>query len=294
MDVPVVAGSALLFCPADRPERFARAATAADLVILDLEDGVAPEGRARARAALVEAAPGLDPRRTVVRVNPVTTAEFAADLAALDRTGLRLCMLAKTESAEQPAQLGAGRAVIALCETPAGVLAAPAIAAAANVVALMWGAEDLLAGLGGRSSRHPDGRYRDVARHARATVQLAAAAAGRAAIDAVYLDIPDLEGLAREARDAAATGFAAKACIHPSQVPVVREAFRPSAAEVDWATRVLRAAERADGGVFAFEGRMVDAPVLRHAEHLLRAARPTHPPEADGRGPAPRSAETTR
>lgn len=266
-----VAG-ALLFCPADRPERYARAAAVADLVVLDLEDGVAPQNRARARAALVRAAPELDPARTVVRVNPATSAAFAADLAALDRTGLRMCMLAKAESADQPARLGPTRTVIALCETPAGVLAAPAIAAVPNVVALMWGAEDLLAALGGRSSRHPDGRYRDVARHASSTVLLAAAACGRAAIDAVYLDIPDLAGLAAEARDAAATGFAAKACIHPNQVPVVRDAFRPDEESLAWADRVLRAAERAGGGVFTFEGRMVDAPVLRHAEHLLRAA----------------------
>ncbi|CAO5149736.1 Citrate lyase subunit beta-like protein [Frankia sp. AiPs1] len=272
MDGRARVAGALLFCPADRPERFGKAVAAADLVILDLEDGVAAQNRARAREALVRAAPDLDPDRTVVRVNPATSADFAADLAALDRTGLRLVMLAKTESADQPARLGPARDVIALCETPAGVLAAPAIAAAANVVALMWGAEDLLAAIGGRSSRHPDGRYRDVARHAASSVLLAAAARGRAAIDAVYLDIPDLDGLAAEARDAAATGYAAKACIHPSQVAVVREAFRPGETELAWADRVLRAAEQAGGGVFAFEGQMVDAPVLRHAEHLLRAA----------------------
>lgn len=263
-----LAGTTLLFCPADRSDRFARAAAAADLVILDLEDGVAPPARPAARAALVAALPDLDPARTVVRVSPAGTPDFAADLAALDGTGVRLVMLAKAESAAQVAQL-AGFAVLALCETARGVLAAPELAAAANVVGLMWGAEDLVAGLGGRSSRFDDGRYRDVARYARAAVLLAAGAHGRQAIGAVYLDIADLDG---EARDAAASGFGLKACIHPTQVPVVRTAFAPSADEVAWARRVLAAAREAGVGVFAFEGRMVDAPILRHAELLLRAA----------------------
>jgi citrate lyase subunit beta/citryl-CoA lyase len=135
----------------------------------------------------------------------------------------------------------------------------------------MWGAEDLVAALGGRSSRHATGPYRDVARHARSAVLLAAAASGTAAVDSVYLDIPDLAGLRAEAVDAGASGFLAKACIHPSQVSVVREAFRPSDAELEWARRVLAAADGAHG-VFAFEGRMIDAPLLRHAEHVLRAA----------------------
>jgi citrate lyase subunit beta/citryl-CoA lyase len=179
-------------------------------------------------------------------------------------------MLAKAESADQAAVL-APRQVIALCETPRGVLAAPDLAAVPNVVALMWGAEDLVAAIGGRSSRRPDGRYREVARHARAAVLLAAAASLTSAVDSVYLDIGDLDGLRDEAEDGAASGFAAKACIHPRQVAVVQAAFRPTDQEVRWAQRVLAAAEES-AGVFAFEGRMVDAPVLRHARQVVRAA----------------------
>ena len=89
----------------------------------------------------------------------------------------------------------------------------------------MWGAEDLVASLGGTSSRHADGSYRDVARAARANVLLAAGAAGIPAIDTVHLDIDDLDGLRAEAEDAAASGFAATACIHPSHVAVIREAY---------------------------------------------------------------------
>ncbi len=266
-------GPALLFCPADRPERYAKAAAAADVVILDLEDGVAPEAKPAARQAL--AGTPLDPERAVVRINPADTDDHARDLEALAGTSYRTVMLAKTESAQQLAGLTTFE-VIALCETPRGVTAAPEIAAAVPTVALMWGAEDLVAGLGGRSSRFPgrDGRpgpYRDVARTARSLVLLAAGTHRRLAIDAVHLDIRDTEGLREEAEDAAASGFAATACIHPTQVEVVRAAYRPTDEQLDWARRVLAAAE-GERGVFAFEGGMVDGPVLRHAEQLIARA----------------------
>lgn len=261
-------GVAWLFCPADRPERFAKAGARADVVILDLEDGVAPHDRPAARQALAERP--LDPSRTVVRVNPVATPDHALDLAALAATGYDHVMVAKSESAAELSAL-APLHVIALCETPRGLLAADALAAAPPVEALMWGAEDLVAAIGGQSSRDAAGRYRDVARHARSRVLLAAAAAGVAAIDAVFLDIGDLDGLRAESRDAAASGFAAKAGIHPTQVDVIRAAFRPGAEQLDWARRVLAAAA-VERGVFAFEGGMVDEPVLRQARRILAAA----------------------
>lgn len=281
----VPAGPALLFCPADRPERFRKAAAAADVVILDLEDGVGPDTKDGARRALQETL--LDPERTIVRVNPVGTEDHELDLSALAGTPYSTVMLAKTESEEQVVSLR-GREVIALCETPLGVVNAQQIAAARNTVALMWGAEDLMAGLGGRSSRFASrespgqgtrgggrpGPYRDVARTARSLVLLAAGAHRRLAIDAVHLDIRDLEGLRAEAEDAAACGFAATACIHPTQVEVVRQAYRPTEEQVAWARRVLAAAE-GNRGVFAFEGGMVDGPVLRHAEQLLARDEPS-------------------
>jgi citrate lyase subunit beta / citryl-CoA lyase len=259
------AGPAWLFCPADRPERYAKAAARADVVILDLEDGVASHDRVAARQALIDQP--LDPSRTVVRISPVGTDDHVLDLNALAATAYQQVMLAKTESGADASSAG-GRAVIALCETPLGVLNAPDIARAEHVHALMWGAEDLTAALGGRSSRFPDGRYRDFARYARSTVLLAAAVAGRTAIDSVYLDIADLDGLAAESADAVESGFAAKACIHPSQVDVVRRAFRPSAAEVSQARRILAAAA-GERGVFALDGQMVDEPVLRQARRTV-------------------------
>lgn len=262
------AGPAWLFCPADRPERYAKAAAVADVVILDLEDGVAAADRPAARKALRDTP--LDPARTVVRVNPAGTEDQARDLQALADTAYTTVMLAKTESAAQVEAL-APRRVVALLETPRGVVLSTEIAAAQGCVAMMWGAEDLVAAMGGGSSRHADGTYRDFARHARSTVLLAASAFDRAALDAVYLNIGDLDGLKAEALDGAAVGFAATVCIHPTQIAVVRDAYRPAPERIDWARRVLAAAQT-ERGVFAFEGQMVDSPVLRHAEAILRRA----------------------
>ena len=257
-------GPALLFCPADRPDRYAKAAARADTVILDLEDAVNPDDKPSARRSLVDVP--LDPARTIVRVNP----DVDDDLRALARTPYRTLMLAKTSSADDVRPLE-GYEVVALIETASGVVNVASIAAEPNVVGLMWGAEDLVASLGGTSSRGPSGAYRDVARHARSAVLLAAGAHGKAAIDAVHLEIGDLDGLAAEAADAATSGFAATACIHPSQVDVIRAAYRPPQAEVDWARGVIDAAV-GQRGAFRFDGRLVDGPVLQHAQEVLRRA----------------------
>jgi citrate lyase subunit beta/citryl-CoA lyase len=273
-EVPSLPGPALLFCPADRPDRYAKALAAADAVILDLEDGVGAEGKDAARAALV--ASDLDPARVIVRVNATGTAEHAADIAALRATGYRLIMLPKSETRAQLDELGGDWRVVALCETALGVVNAAEIAAARNVIAVMWGAEDLIASMRGRTSRYPDGRYRDVALHARSAVLLAASAHGRPAVDAVYVNIPDLGGLAAEAEDAAASGFTLKGCIHPSQVAVVRKAFQADEAQAAWARRVIAAARGAgarDKGAIKVDGQMIDAPLIRQAEAILASLR---------------------
>jgi citrate lyase subunit beta / citryl-CoA lyase len=257
---------ALLFCPADRPDRYAKALAAADLVVLDLEDAVRPAARQTAREALL--ANPVDPERVMIRINAVGTPEFDADLAALRDTAYRMVMLPKAEAAAQLDPLARWQ-VVALCETPLGVLNAAALAAAPGVIALMWGAEDLIAAMNGRTSRRADGSYRQVALHARSAVLLAATAHGKDAIDSVYIDIVDLPGLATEAQDAAASGFALKACIHPSQVPVVRAAFRADDAQLAWARRVLAAVN--SGGVASVDGQMIDAPLIRQAEHILNS-----------------------
>ncbi|MEJ1921267.1 HpcH/HpaI aldolase/citrate lyase family protein [Microbacterium sp. KHB019] len=259
------AGPALLFCPGDRPERFAKAAERADAVILDLEDAVSADAKADARAFV--AASDLDPARVIVRVNAPDTADFVADLAMLAGSPFRTVMVAKTEDPAALDVFDATYSVIALCETARGVSAADRIAAHDRVIALMWGAEDLVASLGGTSSRYSDGRYRDVARYARARVLMEAGAHGKAAIDAVHIDIDDAAGLAAEAVDAAASGFRATACIHPGQVATIREAYAPDAETLTWARDVLAAAE-GERGVFRFRGRMIDEPLLRHARSV--------------------------
>ena len=268
MDASSVAGPAFLFCPGDRPERFEKAAKAADVVIIDLEDAVAPERREDARRHILGT--DLDPDTTVIRVNPRGAADHERDVATLLESPYRTVMLAKTSSADEVRSL-ARFDVIALCETPEGVMAAEEIAACPNTVGLMWGAEDLVAAMGGYSSRRDDGTYRDVARFARSRTLLAARARGLIALDAVFLNFEDLEGLRAEAGDAAAMGFSATACVHPSQAVVVREAYRPTPAQRAWAREVVEVAD-VGGGVGRVGGAMIDGPVVAQARQILRRA----------------------
>ena len=263
-------GPALLFCPADRPERYQKALDRADVVILDLEDAVSPDNRAAAREALV--ANPIDPDRTIVRINPAGTGDYRRDLAAVAETNYRVVMQAKSE--DVASILDTALQTIALIETPLGATRANEIAATSNCIGLMWGAEDLVAGLGGSSSRFgPDeprsGEYRDVASGVRSMVRIAAAAHGKFAIDSVHLDIDDVDGLIAEVRDAVALGYTATACIHPSQVEHIRAGYRPSDEAVEWARRVLEGAAEHNGGVFSLDGQMIDGPVLRQAEVVL-------------------------
>ncbi len=261
-------GPAWLFCPADRPERFARAIETSDLAILDLEDGVAPARRAFARSAL--AALDAPSERFIVRLNPAGSPEHALDREALEHCAATVVLLAKTESADDVTAL-APRRVVALCETPVGLSRVEEIAAAPNVVAVMWGGEDLAAGLGGTSSRRPDGSLSDVSRYARARTLLAARTAGVVALDTVHVEIDDEAGLRAEATDAAAMGFDATPCVHPRQVAIVREAYRPTPGQIDFARRVLDLWGGTEG-VIRVDGVMVDGPVVAHARRTLRRA----------------------
>jgi len=265
-------GPAWLFCPADRPDRYLTALERADIVVLDLEDAVAPQRKDDARRAVADLVTTgrYDRDRTVLRISGASSPEHVADLPVVREHRIHRVMLAKTESPADLDPLG-DHEVVALLETPLGVERAAELAAAGPVVAVMWGADDLVSGLGGSSSRHRDGRYRDVARHARSRSLIAAKAYGKAALDAVYLNIPDLDGLAAECEDAVAVGFDAKVAIHPSQVPTIRTAFTPSEERVAWARRLLDAVGT-DRGVTTFEGRMVDGPIYAQAERILRRA----------------------
>ncbi|HIW91319.1 MAG TPA: CoA ester lyase [Candidatus Corynebacterium avicola] len=279
-------GPALLFAPADRPERFAKAADRSDAVILDLEDGCRAENRAEARNHIISAS--LDPARTIVRINPPGTADVAADVRAVAASPFTTVMLPKTEGPDCVDVLtevhpdASNWQFVALVETPRGVLNLESVAAHPQVAALFWGAEDLTAALGGTSSRygveeiptpgggpsgHPGG-YREVPRLTRSMVLLHAAAAGKVALDSIHADTADVAGASAEAVDAAASGFAATVAIHPGLVPTIRDAYAPSAADVDWARRVVEAAA-SDSGASAVDGRMIDAPLHRQAELIL-------------------------
>lgn len=261
-------GPAWIFCPADRPERYAKALAMADVVILDLEDAVSPQHKAEARDYIRTLAYSgdLDLDRTVLRINAADSGEQGGDLEVAAVAGIRVVMLAKAEESRQIEALP--HDVIALIETPRGVEQAGTLAASTNVVAMMWGADDLVAGLGGVSSRRADGTYRGVAWYARHRVLIAAKAHDRLALDGVHMDIPDLDGLAEECEDAVAIGFDASVAIHPSQVPVIRATYRPSPERVSWARRLLTHAGQTRG-VTIFEGRMVDGPIYQQAERLL-------------------------
>ncbi len=259
-------GPAWIFCPADRPERFGKAAAAADVVILDLEDGAGD--KPAAREAVVNTP--LDPARTVIRINPHGTEDQRLDLEALARTGYTTVMLPKCEATEHVRSL-APLDVVLIVETPLGALKVTETAAVDNTVGVMWGAEDLFGSLGGTLNRFPDGSYREVATHVRSQSLLAAKAYGKLALDSVYIDIKDLDGLRREADDAVAVGFDIKVALHPTQVTVIRDGYSPSDQQVDWARQVLAAAAD-QRGAFAFEGTMVDAPVIRRAERIVALA----------------------
>lgn len=265
---PALSGPALLFCPGNRPDLHQKVLARADTGILDLEDAVPDPDKAAARATVAEVAASA-PEKSVVRVNAVGTAWFDEDIAVMRRAGVRRLMLPKASGADE-LDLLTDFEVVVLCETASGVLAANEMAARANCIALMWGGEDLIADAGGRSSRGADGRYYPTIEAVRSAVLLAAAAHAKPAIDAVHIDISDTAGLQREANEAADLGFAAKACIHPAHVPVIRAAFRPNASQIRWATGLLAAAAGARGGVFRHGDQMIDAPLLAHARNMMR------------------------
>jgi citrate lyase subunit beta/citryl-CoA lyase len=263
----------LLFAPADQPRKLAKAWLGpAAAVIADLEDAVVEERKHEARTHLAALAGTPSSGRVVVRINALGTPHAADDLALVQRMEHVDAVLVPKADEAALAQLPDGLPpVVALVETAAGVLQAPAIAAHPAVARLMLGTVDLAAELGVAITA--DGA---AFAYARSALVLASAAAGLPApIDGVWTGIADEAGLRTEAAHARALGFGAKACVHPAQVAVVEEIFAPTAAEVSWAQAVVAGAERglaAGQGAVAVDGRMVDRPVLARARQLLATA----------------------
>ncbi|QCK85365.1 CoA ester lyase [Phreatobacter aquaticus] len=274
----------LLFVPAGSPKMLEKSvASAADVVILDLEDAVQQSAKAEARAMLVQ---HLRDRpagstRVAVRVNGLATEWCADDLAAIVPLRPDFIMLPKTEGPADlasldvmiaPRELDRGRTgiLVVATETTGSVLALAASRwAHPRLRGMLWGGEDLAAELGSTTNRKADGAYSSPFRLARDLCLMAARRAGVLAIDAVWTDLRDLQGLEAEAEAARRDGFDAKAAIHPAQVEVINRVFQPTADELSWARRVIDALASATTGIAVVDGQMVDAPHAARARRIL-------------------------
>jgi citrate lyase subunit beta/citryl-CoA lyase len=272
----------LLFVPADAERKIAKALeSAADVVILDLEDSVAPDRKDAARRLAAEC---LTQRQSpqpqlFVRINPASSGQLAADIDAVGSLRPAGLMLPKAEGAKDvlylAQRLPQSLPVIAIAtETARAMFAIASFAEAVPpLVGMTWGAEDLSSDLGAVASRDAEGRLTDPYRLARTLCLLGARAAGVEPIDTVYLDFRDRDGLAQECAAAMRDGFSAKLAIHPDQIDIINEAFTPSAAAIAEAQAVIEAFSAAgEAGVVAIGGRMYDIPHRRRAEKLLARA----------------------
>ncbi|WP_279483005.1 CoA ester lyase [Aureimonas sp. SK2] len=274
----------LLFVPGDRPERFAKAeASGADALILDLEDAVATAAKATARAAVASRLAEVRGRaRLLVRVNPLGTQLFDADLEALRGLSPDAIMQPKAEGsasvlacAERLEAAGIAAPILPIAtETPAAIFRLGTYADVKDRLAgLTWGAEDLPAAIGAATSREADGRFTAPYEIARSLTLFAAHAAGVAAIETVYPAFRDEAGLRAFAARAARDGFTGMMAIHPSQVAIINAAFTPDAEAIAIARRIVAAfAAAPDAGALQVDGRMMDAPHLVQARKLLARA----------------------
>jgi len=282
--MPVRPRRSVLYVPGSNARALEKArGLAADAVILDLEDAVAPSAKEDARGAVAAAllrAGGFGPREVAVRVNGGATPWAEDDLAFAARSGADAVVLPKVESAEEVRAAersldaaGAPQALSlwAMIETPRGVLAAPAIAAAsARLACLVMGTSDLVKDL---RARHTPSRAEVLV--ALGTVLLAARASGLAALDGVHLDLADDAGFEAACRQGRDLGFDGKTLIHPRTIEVANRVFAPTDAEIAEARRIIAAhgeAERAGRGVAVLDGKLVEALHVENARRLVALA----------------------
>ena len=281
----------LLFVPGDNPSKIAKAATAgADVLLLDLEDSVAPSSKPEARKIVAEAIADLRTDRVrcrlFVRVNALDTGLTDADLDVVMKAAPDGLMLPKSATgadvqhlaakiAVREAELslpdGATRIIAIATETAASLFGLGTYRAASpRLAALTWGAEDLAADLGAESNRTETGEYADPYRLARTLTLAGAAAADVPAIDTVFTSFRDADALRRECEAARRDGFSGKMAIHPAQVPIINEVFTPSPEAVAHARRIVEAfAAAPDAGVVGIDGKMIDRPHLRQALRII-------------------------
>jgi citrate lyase subunit beta/citryl-CoA lyase len=285
----------LLFIPGDSPRKLAKGLeTGADALIVDLEDSVAAERKAEARkialAFLNEVHGAAKRPYLLVRVNALDTGLIDADLDAVVGGRPDAILLPKAEGGPSvihlDAKLAAREAVAGLPDGAIGIMAIATETAAALFVAgtyagasrrlsaITWGAEDLSADIGAETNRDADGAFTGPFRLARSLCVAAAAAAKVQALDTVFIDFRNEQGLRREAVDARRDGFTGKMAIHPAQVAVINEVFTPAAAEIAKAQAVVAAFASNPGlGVVGIDGVMYDRPHLERAKRLLARAR---------------------
>jgi citrate lyase beta subunit len=273
----------MLFVSGEKVDRFAKAmAAGADLVCIDLEDAVHPDLKSQARRQVLgwlkDWRPGHGSPQVALRINGLRTEQGLRDLLAVVDSGLQVdwLLLPKVEDAADihcvqawvGGQIGAEGGIVALIETPLGIERAPDIArAGGQLAALMLGGADLSAELGAQFNW--DGLL-----WARGRLVNAARAGGVQAWDVPHVDIKNLDELASETRKVLALGYDCKTAIHPSQIPAIHAAYAPTPAELAWAELLVEAVP--DGqfsGAFLYQGRMVDAPLVRKARRIVEIAR---------------------
>ena len=278
----------LLFVPADSERKFAKASgIGADALILDLEDSVAPPRKALAREMVKSLLSG--PARNwafLVRINPLGSGLTLADLAAVIRPGLDVILIPKINGMQDielisnyvdALEIAAGvrpghvKLLVVATETPAAMVGFAGYAnPSRRLVAMTWGAEDLGAALGALSNKEPNGDWTFPYQVARAQCLFAAGAAGVQALDTVYVDFSDREGLAESCRIARRDGFVGRVAIHPDQIATINECFTPSEADLAHARRVVAAfAAQPNAGTLGIDGKMYDMPHLIAAKRAL-------------------------
>jgi citrate lyase subunit beta/citryl-CoA lyase len=284
----------LLFVPADGGSKLDKAfSSGADAIIVDLEDSIAPErkdaARASAAAFLKEAVTRGERPRLIVRVNGIATGLTDADLDAVVPARPDAILLPKAEGAASvihaDAKLAAREAIAGLddghikivaqaVETAAGIFQIGSFrGASARLLGLTWGPEDLSAELGAEANRNADGSLTEPYRLARSLCLFGAAAAEVSAVETVYVDYRNIEGLRRDTEAARRDGFTARLAIHPAQVPVINEVFTPTAEALARARAVVAAfAAKPGAGAVGIDGVMYDRPHLVRAKRLLARA----------------------
>ena len=270
---------------------------AADSLILDLEDSVTPDRKGIARDEVCDWLANADfkSQEKLVRINPMDSEWGREDLEAvlqhqpdgivlpkvLDlKAVLAVDQLIINQEKIAGADYGDIKLLLIGTEMAAAVFNLAQMVNHERVDGVTWGAEDLSVSLGARAKRDEHGNYLEVFSFVRSMCLLAAVAAKVQPIDAVYVDIKNTEGLAKECKTAADMGFTAKLTIHPDQIDIVNEAFTPSVAEIEAATALVAAFEeqQAKGAMaFKFDGEMVDVPHLKRAQQVLALARRNAP-----------------